>query len=163
MRYLLDSNAFIQAKSHCYRMSVFPGFWDWIDLNFKSGSIGSIAEVYKEIANGNDELVPWAKDRSEFFISNNDKTTQASVAEIAEYLFSGNFNAKSRDNFLAKADPWLIAKARTLGAAVVTHESRVTPEAKQVKIPNICKQFEVRCLNMFDLLQEMEATFILSP
>lgn len=39
----------------------------------------------------------------------------------------GDYNPGNRDNFLAKADPWIIAKAKATGVTVVTHESWVIP------------------------------------
>jgi hypothetical protein len=66
-----------------------------------------------------------------------------------------------RDAFLAKGDPWIIAKARVIGAAVVTHESAVAPNARKVKVPNICRQFGVPCVNTFQFLRELNARFVL--
>lgn len=34
MKYLLDANTYIQAKSLHYRMNVVPGFWSWLDQQF---------------------------------------------------------------------------------------------------------------------------------
>jgi hypothetical protein len=73
----------------------------------------------------------------------------------------GDYNAGNRDSILAKADPWIIAKAQCLGATVVTHESVVAPNARKVKVPNICQQFDVTCINTFQFLRELNARFVL--
>lgn len=73
----------------------------------------------------------------------------------------GDYNAGNRDNFLAKADPWIIAKANAIGASVVTHETAAPANTRKVKVPNICQQFEVPFLNTFRFLRELEARFVL--
>jgi len=74
----------------------------------------------------------------------------------------GDYNAGNRDHFLAKADPWMIAKAETTGATVVSHESRLEPNTKKVKVPNICDQFNVHCISTFQLLRALRARFVLN-
>ncbi|KAF3982630.1 MAG: DUF4411 family protein, partial [Methylococcales symbiont of Hymedesmia sp. n. MRB-2018] len=61
-----------------------------------------------------------------------------------------------------KADPWLIAKSYVMGAQLVTHEQKVTENSKDVKIPNICEVFGVPYLSTFQLLQKLNAQFILA-
>ena len=39
--------------------------------------------------------------------------TQSAFSEIVQSLVAGDYNAGNRDNLLAKADPWIIAKAKT--------------------------------------------------
>jgi len=63
MPYLLDSNTFIQAKNEYYAFRLCPGFWDWIDRENHAGTVFSIEPVLKELRDGNDELVDWAKNR----------------------------------------------------------------------------------------------------
>lgn len=75
---------------------------------------------------------------------------------------AGDYNAGSRDNFIAKADPWIIAKASVLGATVVSHESRLESTTKKVKVPNVCDQFGVSCISTFDLLRTLRARFVCS-
>ncbi len=67
----------------------------------------------------------------------------------------------NRNLFLSGADPWLIAKAKVLDATVVTHETLVGPDSKKVKIPNVCRHFETRCCDIYDLLDRLSARFVL--
>lgn len=117
--------------------------------------------IGKELKDGDDELAAWAKARPEHFIDNDDTETQAVFSEIVQSVAAGDYNSGNRDNFLAKADPWLIAKAKTLGATVVTHEALLAPNTKKVKVPNICRQFGVPCLDTFQFLRELNARFVL--
>ena len=66
------------------------------------------------------------------------------------------------EEFLAGADPWLIAKARVTGALVVTHERLNLQNRRKFLIPNVCQHFGVTCLNTFELLNLLEARFVLA-
>lgn len=162
MRYLLDSNTYIQAKNQYYGMDICPAYWDWLDKQFASGELGSIDMIGRELKDGNDELAQWAKDRPKHFVANDDEATQKVFTEIVTSVMNGSYNSGNRDNFLAKADPWIIAKAKSIGATVVTHEAVVSSAKKVVKIPNICHEFEVPCISTFQLLRDLQAKFVLS-
>lgn len=161
MNYLLDANTYIQAKNQYYGMDICPAYWDWLDLQFEQGILASVDMIGRELRDGNDELAQWAKERPAHFIGNDDELTQELFAHIVQAVMQGNYNAGSRDSFLAKADPWIIAKAKSMGATVVTHESVVAAGARKVKIPNICQQFEVPCINTFQFLRVLNAKFVL--
>ncbi|CAM5179451.1 DUF4411 family protein [Alishewanella longhuensis] len=158
MIYLLDANTYIEAKNSYYSMDFCPAYWSWLDHQFATGIAGSIDMIGRELKDGNDELAEWVKARKGQFIANDD-ATQTAFMQIIEYVMAQNFNPANRDNFLAKADPWLIAKAMSSGAIVVTHESLVSDATKKVKVPNICKQFGVQCINTFEFLRQTKAKF----
>lgn len=159
MIYLLDANTYIEAKNSYYSMDFCPAYWSWLDHQFANGIAGSIDMIGRELKEGNDELAEWVKARRGQFIANDDHATQTAFVQVIEYVMAQNFNPANRDNFLAKADPWLIAKAMSSGAIVVTHESLVSDTTKKVKVPNICKQFSVQCINTFEFLRQTKAKF----
>lgn len=162
MRYLLDANTYIQAKNQYYGMDICPAYWDWLDQQFDQGLIGSVDMIGRELRDGNDQLAEWVRERPGHFIKNDDRETQRIFAHIVEAVMNGNYNPGNRDQFLAKGDPWIIAKARTTGATVVTHESRLAPDTRKVKVPNICQLFQVPCMNTFQFLRELDARFVLA-
>ncbi|MGE4502310.1 MAG: DUF4411 family protein [Thiomicrospira sp.] len=162
MRFLLDANTYIQAKNQYHGMDICPAYWDWLDQQFALGELASIDMVGMELKAGNDELADWAKDRPHHFISNDDEPTQQVFTTIVQSLMVGDYNAGSRDNFIAKADPWIIAKASVLGATLVSHESRLEPTTKKVKVPNVCDEFGVSCISTFELLRTLRARFVCS-
>lgn len=162
MKYLLDSNTYIQAKNFYYDMTFCPAYWHWLDLQYSNGHIASIKSVYDELSDYGDDLTDWVKDRKDQFVSIADNATQEKYVEIVQYVYDlENKNPVKVDNFLNKADPWLIAKACTTGAELVTHEKRVPENSKDIKIPNICEVFGVGYLSTFQLLQELQAQFVL--
>lgn len=162
MNYLLDANTYIQAKNQYYGMDICPAYWDWLDMQFELGTIASVEMIGRELRDGDDELADWVRDRPQHFISNDDESTQGIFAEIVQSIMHTDYNPGQRDSFLAKADPWIIAKAKDIGATVVTHEAMVAPNARKVKVPNICLEFGVPCRNTFQFLRELNARFVLS-
>ncbi|MGL5841817.1 MAG: DUF4411 family protein [Aeromonas hydrophila] len=162
MRYLLDANTYIQAKNLYYDMEFCPAYWDWLDQQCTQGFIGSVGMIGRELKEGNDDLATWVAARAHHFVDDTDPHTQANFAKIVQAVAtSSHYNPANRDQFLAKADPWLIAKAMSLGAIVVTQEGSVNPSSRKVKVPNICREFAVPCINTYDLLREVKARFIL--
>jgi len=162
LSYLLDANSYIQAKNTHYRMGFCPGFWDWLDSAYDAGKISSVSLVYKELVDYGDELSRWAKDRPNHFLPVDDPSTQITFAQIATFVMDLPLAKQAEKiRFLDGADPWLIAKASATRQTVVTHEVLVPPTSQKIKIPNICRQFNVPYISSFDLLDALNAKLIL--
>ena len=161
--YLLDANVFIEAKNFYYRFETFPAFWEWLDMEQERGNLDSIRPIFEEPVKGSDELSQWAKDRKDtgWFLPVDDEQTQQHFVEIASWVVAEPFKAVAKEEFLAGGDPWLVAKARTLSATVVTHKILFDPKIKRkVKIPNVCEALGVKpYLDTFDLLKKLGAKF----
>ena len=97
--YLLDANVFIQANHTNYSPDVFPGFWKWLDREFKNGQISSIDAIYKELVSDRmDYTAEWATKRKEtgFFLDNSDENTQIIYKKIVNKIYSEDMLIKSR-------------------------------------------------------------------
>ena len=64
--------------------------------------------------------------------------------------FLGLLNAKAIAKGTPVADPYVIAKAATMGMCVVTEEVR-RPNA--ARIPNVCDHFGIECINLQELME----------
>ena len=65
-------------------------------------------------------------------------------------------NTKNR----SLADPWVIAHAMSEEAVVVTKEEKITASnSKKIKIPNVCENMEIPCINDFEMIKEMGLIF----
>lgn len=160
--YLLDANTYIQAKNHHYQMGFCPAFWDFLNQQFESGMLASVRQVYDELCEQDDELAVWAKAHSNHFHLLTSDALQEKFSLIANHVATlPNKNLASVKKFLGGADPWLIAVASLTNETVVTHEKSVEANSKKIKIPNICRDFNVTCINPYKLLADLEAKFIL--
>lgn len=163
MDYLLDTNIFIEAKRRYYGMDFCPGFWEWLDHAKGNGSICSVTPVCDELVAGNDELARWAERRTTngWFLDIDDQGTQERYAQIVRHVNSLDFTQPAKDEFFRVADPWLIAKAQTVNATVVTHEVFDPNIRRKILIPNVCRVLGVTYLDTFDLLRAHTASFVL--
>jgi len=163
LKYSLDSNTYIQAKNQYYHMEFCPAFWDWLDRQYAASELASIEMVYDELANYADELTAWVKERKFHFLEVSDESVQDIYAQIAAYVAGLPSRSTGEiSKFLGGADPWLIAKAKHVGATLVTLETLAPETSKKIKIPNICREFDVSYINTFDLLKTLEAKFVLA-
>ncbi|AZS50676.1 DUF4411 family protein [Entomomonas moraniae] len=167
--YLIDSNIFIDAQNNYYRRQFCPAFWDFIDAQFEKGHFRSIISVYIELQKQDDNVAEWIKNRKSYFLPIDDETTQINFAAINSYVedyylpINPDRARKQINKFADGADPFLIAKALTLGAKIITHEKYIKdPKCFTPKIPTICKEFNVECVNLFDFLNNSENLFILN-
>lgn len=164
MRHILDSNTFIEAKNRYYGMAFCPAYWMWIRKQHHALEVGSISFVADELKRGNDELADWVKVNADIFMDISDAATQQAFSLVAEAVSKQAPSMKNGafEEFMSGADPWLIAKAMTSNAVIVTHESFNPANKKKFLIPNICELFQVDCLDTFELLEKLDAKFILS-
>jgi len=155
LRYLLDSNVFIEAKNRYYGFDIVPAFWEWLDRRQASFEIASITPIYDELAQGDDDLSNWVKERkdSRWWLGIEGQDVQKSYGEIIAWIMSQDFTQAAKDKFLNEADPWLIAKARVLDVKIVTHEGFDLNRKNKVTIPVVCHYFNVDCLNTFELIR----------
>ena len=154
MAHLIDANCFIQAKDSYYGFDFCPGFWQWLNEQNTLGILFSIDRIGSELTCLNDDLATWAGQKGSSFFLPVDSPTLLKYAEIAVWVTGADFKAQAKPDFLNVADPFLIAYALAHGHTVVTHELYANPNQKnKVKIPNVCLQFGVPHMTIFDLLR----------
>ncbi len=163
MVYIMDANVFIQAKNGYYAFDICPGFWVWLDRIVDDGHVVTIAKVYDELANQDDDLSIWIRERREapWIEANDAPEIQAAFEQVTAYVHSMAVQDRAKAWFLGKADPWLIARAMVKGGTVVTHEKRDPDARKRVKIPDVADAFGVPCQDTFTILRLLEARFVL--
>jgi len=162
MIYCLDANTLIEAKNIHYAMDFCPAFWEMIELENEKGKIFSIDFIYSELIKGNDELALWAKEQrgNNLFLETSDVETQMVYTEIVNHV-NDKYSEKEAHKFLDVADPWLIAKCKTMDATLVTKEVFAPLGTKKVKIPNICEIFNVKYIQTHEMIRRLGIQFIL--
>lgn len=155
--YGLDANVFIEAAKRYYAFDIFPKFWTTLVNLAGNGSIQSIDRVRDELLKGRDELAQWFQvNFSQATVSTTDSLVIESYSEVMKWaLNQAQFLDPAKHNFARGADGWLIAYARQNNCVVVTQE-RFNPNIKRtIPIPNVCRVFEVRCIDTFEMLREL--------
>lgn len=158
--YLLDSNAFIEARKRWYGFDFCPAYWEWLDLQNRAGAVFSVDRVATELLAGDDELVPWVQERRARFFLRPDREVLSSLSRLTTWATNGFYDAAAANAFLEKADSYLVAHAHAHDCTVVTHET-VRSSPTNVKIPNACAELGVTCINPFEMLRIERARFVL--
>ena len=119
--------------------------------------------VYDEIVKGEeptDDLAQWIKNRrqSGLFVPPDKHVQEIEMRTVVDYV-QGNYEQYHVADFLGGANPWLVAHALNSGGVVVTHESKRHPNARKVRIPDVCGALHIRSSNVFDMLEALGADF----
>lgn len=168
MPYLLDANTFIEAKDSYYGFDFCPCYWDWLLRANETGQVFSIERVFDELTprtEHNDDVSRWATERGKGFFLPLDVPTSVELGKVVNYVqfLPHPVSDTNKRTFLAKADPILIACAIAYGYTVVTREVAVAANSHAIKIPNICKYFNVPTATPFQMLRHLGARFVLAP
>lgn len=156
MIYVFDTNVFSQLF-RSYYPDIFSSLWRLFNQLVVDERITSTREARRELEDyGDQELQSWLKTIKELFPT----PTAAEAQFVAEIFTVAHFQQNIEEKKLLKggknADPFVIARAKVLGATVVTLE-RERPNS--AKIPNICKHFGVACVSLEEFMRRENWSF----
>ena len=153
-KYCLDTNVLIQAWNSYYSMELCPEYWEILDDLAQKGAVFCTQEVKREIDKIDDELKEWIKHRPYLF-REIDEEVQHHLRDVLAKFQRLVDTAKDR----SMADPWVIAHSLAENATVVTKEMPTPAGSKRITIPNVCREFDVRCINDFQFVTEIGIRF----
>lgn len=162
--YCIDANVLIQAWQKYYSPDLCSDYWNILNELGKQKRIFIPEEVKSEIIVADssdkteDDLSKWLK-RSTIPIH---KPTENVIACWQKILQADPSHRLLVDNIKGRslADPWLIAHALDRNATVVTKENMDSAmNSKRIRIPNVCKNMGVRCIDDFEFIKEIGVKF----
>jgi len=161
--YLMDANSFMEPFNSYYSLEYVPGFWNALIREHQKGNIFTISAIRNEILRREDVLKQWFEsDLPKTFICDENEQTQKIYKSIISWAQNHPvFSPVNKRKFADGADGLLVAYAKVHGMVVVTQEKEVGIESKQIKIPNVCKQFDVPYMNVVEMLQALNVRLIL--
>lgn len=160
MAYCLDADSLIDAKNHYYGMDFCPAFWQWLDVQAAAGEVLSIVQVADELEPWGGPLKQWDESRKGPMFKGLDASVPQWMTELAEWTMQQPFLESAKNEFLASTDLKLVAYAKAHGHIVVTREVHDDGRRK-VKIPTVCKAFDVPIARTHDMLRNLKARFVL--
>jgi hypothetical protein len=156
MIYVFDTGPFVVLRN--YYPGTFTSFWDGLENLISAGTLISTREVYNELDRFTDApfVQQWANAHKEIFATpGNDE-----LEFVAEILQVPHFQTVIGNKDILKgtpvADPFVIAAAAVKKGVVVTQE-RFKDNA--AKIPNICKHFDIRYLDLETFMSDQNWNF----
>ena len=152
MTYIFDTSVLIIISKHFYKEH-FASLWNKFERCVADRRVISVREVGKEIDEFHalDELSQWKKNHKDFF----HPPLQGETEFIREIFAISHFrqlvSAKKTAKGFPVADPFVIAKAKSISGCVVTQEV-YKPNA--AKIPNVCERFKIRCIDLKGFMKD---------
>ena len=158
-RFLLDTNCFIESAHRWHPFAVFPGFWDGLLEQNQAGHLFTIDMVVKEILDS--EIEGWLKQNPSFILPPEQKVLEVYASLVNWVQNHRNFDMTEKNDFHKKADGWLVAYASAYQMTVVSQEERAKAGSHQIKIPNLCEQMGVGCINFPKLIKQLTFKLVL--
>lgn len=134
----------------------FPSLWKKFDQLVKDEQIISVKEVSRELEGQEDLLSQWVKDNKSFFQSpaTNEFQMVTDIFQIPHFQTL----IRKQERLLGKpvADPFVIAKAHSIGGCVITTEKY---KKNAAQIPNVCERFNIPWMDLERFMKEEDWTF----
>lgn len=160
--YVIDSSSLIDMRLY-YPMQNFQTLWTRCNELILEGRLAAPVAVLEELKRKDDELTAWANSHNKALFHEYSPYLLDQVSYILE-IFPDLIDHTSEHE---QADPFVIAMAldrrdgpqRTIHnyeVCVVTEERMPPPKGsrpRKIKIPEVCKQFEIPCISMVDIIR----------
>lgn len=163
--YVLDSDVLIAAKNSYYAFAICPGFWDSLIHLHGEGHVSSIDKVRGELLLGREteDLVQWVKCQlpAAFFLETGEEAVLDAYGRIMLWVQRNpQYFDSAKAKFATGADGWLVAHAMVHGVTVVTNEQSEPAARREIKLPDVCIQFNVTHRNTFEMLTALGARYV---
>ena len=163
MLYLLDANTLIDAKRDYYPINSVPEFWAWLVFHGQQGNIKIPIEVYEEFSDTKDqegrkdELAVWSEQSEVREALLLDEEAEQDL--VARITYGGYLRNPTDDELLKIGrDPFLLSyalKNLEQRCIVTTEVSKPSKQGANRKMPDVCKDFDIRCINNFQMFREL--------
>ena len=141
-----DSSILIGNWRDLYPPDVFPGVWDFTADLITRGTALISEEVHVELQEKDDDLLAWVQEREHLIVP-----TDAAVQGQARDSNDGFPTLVDVERERSVADPFVISVAQINRCAVVTYEKRRTRPTKPHKIPDVCDELGIECIDFIQL------------
>ena len=152
--YIIDTSSLIDLNIH-NPIDVYPSVWKKLEQMIRKGLLIAPKEVFNEIKQQDDKLSKWVKKQRNLFKRISKEQTRIVTQILQKYPSIIKVDRKY------DADPWVIALAVEMTNSrqttlfsikkIVVTEERLA--GLKVKIPLICKEYNIDCINVIDMFR----------
>ena len=153
MGYSVDTSGLITSWRVTHNPQNHPTFWDKLDVLISNHELRASEEVLVDLSKKDDAVYEWARLRPDMFVPLYEEIQLAVKAMMKRFPHI----IDSRKN-RSGSDPWVIALAQVEHLTVITFEGR-TNNLEKPRIPDVCDEFKIKCIDMHDLIREQCWTF----
>lgn len=162
MLYLFDADTLISSHQRYYPIKRFPQVWLWLVYHFEQTDFQIPIEIYEEIkaGNKNDKLRKLAENNKDSIVLN-----ETADIDLVNKVLNNGYGLQNleectdEDIEKFRRDPFLVSYALNDidSRCVVTFEvSRTSRQGANSQIPDVCSKLGIRCLNLFELVKELD-------
>lgn len=154
-RYCFDTSAILDAWVRYYPPDIMPDFWEKLAEMIENDEIICCKDVYNELEKKDDDIFSWCKERKEKFLELDEKIVVC-LQEIMRKYPTIVDTSKGKHT----ADPIVISFSKAYNLTVVTGEKGGSE--KKIKIPFVCNQEKVKCIDILTFIREQNIKFKMS-
>ena len=153
MTYCIDTSSLLTGWNDRYPPEIFPTLWENFGILIEDQKLISPIEVYYELEKQDDTIKSWVDQNKTMF-----QPLDEEVQEIAIEILASHPTLIDINRPTYQADPFIIALAVKQDCVVVTQEIW-TNSPKRTKIPNVCAAYDVTCIDLLNMVQELKWKF----
>ena len=165
MKYLIDTNCFIEPHRGICPMDVAISFWNKMKELACEKDVYILDKVKNELTEWEDELRKWVIDNVGRQVLKFE--TDASIEKFKEVnnwaLTHQQYSQGAKEKFIdtSRADIYLVSYAAVVPNewTVVSQEKPAPFSSTEIKLPDACNHFNVRCIRFMEMFREMNETF----
>lgn len=157
MVFLLDSNVLIFAEKKCCLIDKVERYRQWIVCNADQRRIFLPLQIILEISKGNDDLKRWISQRH--IRKRLEFKKEVSRNSVDRVLLEGyGENLSEHEINRIGADAHLITYAIEQDEVVIVTRETSKPDRQRAnrKIPDVCAEFGVRCIDDSELYRRLD-------
>lgn len=147
-------------------MDVAISFWNKMKELTRERDVYILDRVKSELTEWDNDLKDWIVEnigKQQLVKFENDATVQK-FREVNIWTLSNNqYTQAAKDKFMdsTRADIYLVSYAATAPEewTVVSQEKPAPQRSTEIKLPDVCAQFGVKCILFMDMFREMRETF----
>lgn len=159
MVYLLDANVLIDANRDYYRLDSVPEFWEWLVHLGTAGRVKVPREILDEVKAGKDALAEWLRRDEVLGALLLDEALDPVRVQTVHNVYAPDRPLDDIELEKVAADPLLISYALDGDderAVVTTETSRPSATRSNRKIPDVCRDLNIDCINTFELTRRLD-------
>lgn len=166
MKYIIDSNCFIEPHQGYCPTDVAISFWSKLKELYERGILYSIDKVKEELFFHEDALKNWcnANLNNDFFLPFDGEEITNKLRDVSNWAMTSTQykqSAKIKFTDVNKADMYLVAfaSANPTEWKIVSFERSEPNSQTNIKLPDACRVFGVSCIKLQDMFREIGETF----
>ena len=150
--YSIDASSLIEAY-HSYPFDIFPTLWEKLEALIKEDRLKMFEYVYDNEVK-DEELLDWCEENNlkPYLRATIDQVDQKKAQALSPLLVNP-------DTGESGGDPWVIALAQELPNGVVVTQEKASRNKDYPKIPNVCGDLEIECIDLIGLFRKEDWTF----